>query len=55
MNDTSMQDATAPTDGPRNFNSVIVNGIKEGKPIGDLPYMGTQDRSTSYEPNTPCA
>lgn len=29
--------------------------MKEGKPISELPNMGTKDRSTCYEPNTPCA
>lgn len=56
MNDTDMQDATPDQSGQaRNFESVVKNGMKDGKPIGESPYMGTADRAVSYEPNTPCA
>ena len=29
--------------------------MKDGKPIGDLPNMGTKDHSTCYEPTMKCA
>ena len=45
--DVTMQDS-ATDDKSEQMIVSVKNGIKDGKALGDLPFMGTKDQTVSY-------